>query len=163
MKIHELVNKVGIFTNKYPRATIWTVLGVIVACVYLYNTRLRKVYDFRVIDGDTAIIYFEEWSGHLDMVEDVRFLDIDCYETKRTDIARWQAARADMTVEEVVKIGKESKQILMDLLNRHKDEIYFTGTYLPQYDRWHRRWGTLYINDVNVTEYMIAKGKCVRM
>ena len=97
------------------------VLGIVVflsiISIYFYNTRLQKIYDFEVIDGDTVKIYFEKWNGNLNTVQNVRFLDIDCYEIRRTDKARQQAQKAGITVEEVVKIGKESKQILADLLN----------------------------------------------
>jgi hypothetical protein len=87
---------------------------------------------------------------------------MDCYELKRTKKARQQAKNAGITAEEVVKIGKESTQILTDLLNSHKDEIYFKGEYLPHYDFWRRILGTLYINDLSVTDYMIAEGKCLK-
>lgn len=142
------------------------VLGIVVflslISIYFYNTRLQKIYDFEVIDGDTVKIYFEKWNGNLNTVQNVRFLDIDCYEIRRTDKARRQAQRTGITVEEVVKIGKESKQILADLLNRHKQELYFKGKYLPHYDGWNRLLGTLYIKDLNITDYMIADGKCLK-
>lgn len=142
------------------------VLGILVflclISVYLYNTRLQKVYDFEVADGDTVKVFFEKWNGNIDTVKMIRFTDIDCYEIKRTDKARRQAQKTGITVEEAVKIGKESKQILTDLLNRHKDEIYFKGEYLSHYDGWNRLLGTLYIKDLNVTDYMIADGKCLK-
>lgn len=142
------------------------VLGIVVflclILVYLYNTRLQKVYDFEVVDGDTVKMFFEKWNGNIDTVKMIRFTDIDCYEIKRTDKARRQAQKTGITVEEAVKIGKESKQILTDLLNRHKDEIYFKGEYLSHYDGWNRLLGTLYIKDLNVTDYMIADGKCLK-
>lgn len=142
------------------------VLGIVVFLslipIYFYNTRLQKIYDFEVIDDDTVKIYFEKWNGNLNTVQNVRFLDIDCYEIRRTDKARRQAQKAGITVEEVVKIGKESKQILADLLNRHKQELYFKGKYLPHYDGWGRLLGTLYIKDLNITNYMIADGKCLK-
>lgn len=142
------------------------VLGIVVflslISIYFYNTRLQKIYDFEIIDGDTIKIYFEKWNGNLNTVQNVRFLDIDCYEIRRTDKARRQAQKAGITVEEVVKIGKESKQILADLLNRHKQELYFKGKYLPHYDGWGRLLGTLYIKDLNITDYMIADGKCLK-
>lgn len=142
------------------------VLGILVflclISVYVYNTRLQKVYNFKVADGDTVTLFFEKKIGNLNKVKRVRFTDIDCYEIKRTDKARRQAQKTGITVEEAVKIGKESKQILIDLLNRHKDEIYFKGKYLPHYDGWGRLLGTLYIKDLNVTDYMIADGKCLK-
>lgn len=142
------------------------VLGIVVFLslipICFYNTRLQKIYDFEVIDDDTVKIYFEKWNGNLNTVQNVRFLDIDCYEIRRTDKARRQAQKAGITVEEVVKIGKESKQILADLLNRHKQELYFKGKYLPHYDGWGRLLGTLYIKDLNITNYMIADGKCLK-
>ena len=142
------------------------VLGIVVflslISIYFYNTRLQKIYDFEVIDGDTVKIYFEKWNGNLNTVQNVRFLDIDCYEIRRTDKARQQAQKEGITVEEVVKIGKESKQILADLLNRHKQELYFKGKYLPHYDGWGRLLGTLYIRNLNITDYMIADGKCLK-
>ncbi len=155
--------------NKYKELlenNCGVVLGIVVflcfISVYLYNTRRQKIYDFEVIDGDTVKIYFEKWNGNLNTVQNVRFLNVDCYKIRRTDKARKQAQRIGITVEEAVKIGKESKQILTDLLNRHKDKLYFKGEYLPHYDGWGRVLGTLYIKDLNITDYMIADGKCLK-
>ncbi len=142
------------------------VLGVVVflcfISVYLYNTRLQKVYDFDVADGDTVTVFLEKSVGNLNKVKKVRFTGIDCYEIRRTDKASKQAQRTGITVEEAVKIGKESKQILTDLLNRHKDELYFKGKSPPHHDGWGRVLGTLYIKDLNITDYMIADGKCLK-
>jgi endonuclease YncB( thermonuclease family) len=153
------MNKYEKFLKDYPGVVFWAVVLLGLISVYLYNTRLQKVYNFRVIDGDTVTVFLEKNS--LNKVETVRFVDMDCYELKRTKKARQQAKNAGITAEEVVKIGKESTQILTDLLNSHKDEIYFKAEYPHRYD-WRRILGTLYINDLSVTDYMIAEGKCLK-
>lgn len=154
------MNKYKEFLAKHPEAVIWSVLFLCMASVLLYNTRMQKVYDYKVIDGDTVTVFLEEWQGNLNMVQTIRFTDIECNEIKRTAKARQQAKQQNITVEEVVFRGKESKQTLSALLAKHKHEIYFKGQILPHYDVWGRLLGTLYIGDKSVTTYMTNKGKC---
>lgn len=154
------MNKYKEFLAKHPEIVIWSVLCLCMTSVFLYNTRMQKVYDYKVIDGDTVIVFLEKWQGNLNTVQTIRFTDIECNEIKRTAKARQQAKQQNVTAEKVVSIGKESKQILSDLLAKHKHEIYFKGQILPHYDVWGRLLGTLYIGDKSVTTYMINKGKC---
>lgn len=154
------MNKYKEFLAKHPEIVIWSVLCLCMTSVFLYNTRMQKVYDCKVIDGDTVIVFLEKWQGNLNTVQTIRFTDIECNEIKRTAKARQQAKQQNLTAEKVVSIGKESKQILSDLLAKHKHEIYFKGQILPHYDVWGRLLGTLYIGDKSVTTYMINKGKC---
>ncbi len=154
------MNKYKEFLAKHSDAVIWSILFLCVTSVFLYNTRMQKVYDYRVIDGDTVTVFLEKWQGNLDTVQTIRFTDIECNEIKRTAKARQQAKQQNITAEEVVSIGKKSKQILSDLLAKHKNEIYFKGQILPHYDVWGRLLGTLYIGNKSVTTYMINQGKC---
>ena len=83
---------------------------------------------------------------------------IDCYETSKRDRAYKQAYLNKITIEEVVQKGKESKTILANLLqNQSNVTVKFTDTD----NRYNRNVGIIYINDINVNEYMIKNGGCM--
>lgn len=106
----------------------------------------------KITDGDTVkgIVNGKEIS--------IRLSGIDCYETSKRDRAYKQAYLNKITIEEVVQKGKESKTILTNLLqNQNNITVKFTDVD----NRYNRNVGILYINNININEYMIKNGGCM--
>ncbi len=113
---------------------------------------LEHITITKVTDGDTVkgIVNGQEMS--------IRLSGIDCYETSKRDRAYKQAYLNKMSIEDVVKKGKESKLILSNLLKSSDNiTIKFTDTD----KRYNRNVGILYIGNMNVNEYMIKNGGCM--
>ena len=104
----------------------------------------------RVVDGDTisVLLYGEETK--------VRLVGVDCYETRRNKRARFQEKNYNKTMDEVIRLGEESKQKLQGLLERNK-EIQIEW---EERDGFGRVLGHIYINQMNVNEYMLKNGGC---
>ncbi len=123
---------------------IFTSCEIVCSKVCLDNIKITKI-----TDGDTVkgIINGKEIS--------IRLSGIDCYETSKRDRAYKQAYLNKITIEEVVEKGKESKTILTNLLqNQNNVTVKFTDVD----NRYNRNVGILYINNINVNEYMIKNG-----
>lgn len=106
----------------------------------------------KITDGDTVkgIVNGKEIT--------IRLSGIDCYETSKRDRAYKQAYLNKITIEEVVQKGKESKTILTNLLqNQNNITVKFTDVD----NRYNRNVGILYINNININEYMIKNGGCM--
>ena len=104
----------------------------------------------RVVDGDTisVLLYSEETK--------VRLVGVDCYETRRNKRARFQEKNYNKTMDEVLRLGEESKQKLQGLLERNK-EIQIEW---EERDGFGRVLGHIYINQMNVNEYMLKNAGC---
>jgi endonuclease YncB( thermonuclease family) len=105
-----------------------------------------------VTDGDTVKIIKN------DEIIKVRLADIDCFETSANPRGKWQAEHYNKTIDEVIKLGKQSKEILQDFVNQQADGkvvLVDRGK-----DKYKRTLGVLYIDGVNVNDYMLQYGKC---
>ena len=115
-----------------------------------------KVNKFVVIDGDTIAV-----TVNGEAIK-IRLLKIDCFETVNSLRAKWQAEVYNKSLNEVLQIGRESKMILVHLMEEEKENIYVE---LKGQDRFRRRLGTFYILQdtkfVNVNHYMLEFGRCV--
>ena len=87
----------------------------------------------------------------------IRFLGVDCYETGKINRAYKQAYLNKITIEEVVRRGKYSKQFLSDYIGKSENIILVPGGK----DLYNRDLGTLYKDDVNINRLMIEKGMCL--
>ena len=67
-----------------------------------------------VVDGDTVKIMYNNQKIS------VRLVGIDCFETSRNVRGKWQSDFYNINLNQVVKRGKESKEILNNLLNGHR-------------------------------------------
>ncbi len=126
---------------------ILSVTEIVTAKACLENIKITKV-----TDGDTVkgIINGKEMS--------IRLSGIDCYETSKRDRAYKQAYLNKMSIEDVVKRGKESKEILTNILkNNNNITIRFTDVD----KRYNRNVGIIYAGDINVNEYMVQNGGCM--
>lgn len=126
---------------------ILSVTEIVTAKACLENIKITKV-----TDGDTVkgIINGKEMS--------IRLSGIDCYETSKRDRAYKQAYLNKMSIEDVVKRGKESKEILTNILkNNNNITVRFTDVD----KRYNRNVGIIYAGDINVNEYMVQNGGCM--
>ena len=126
---------------------ILSVAEIVTAKACLENIKITKV-----TDGDTVkgIINGKEMS--------IRLSGIDCYETSKRDRAYKQAYLNKMSIEDVVKRGKESKEILTNILkNNNNITVRFTDVD----KRYNRNVGIIYAGDINVNEYMVQNGGCM--
>ena len=128
-------------------------LIIFISCELVYSKAcIDNIKITKITDGDTVkgIVNGKEIS--------IRLSGIDCYETSKRDRAYKQAYLNKITIEEVVEKGKESKTILTNLLqNQNNVTVKFTDVD----NRYNRNVGILYINNINVNEYMIKNGGCM--
>lgn len=106
-----------------------------------------------ISDGDTVKVKIDKNEFNL------RLISIDCYETCKIHRAYRQAYENNLTIDEVVKKGNESKQHLLDLyLKNNKKSAYldFKGI-----DIYGRALGVLYFDKINVNEEMKKYGGCM--
>ena len=116
------------------------------------NACLENIKITKITDGDTVrgIVNGKEMS--------IRLSGIDCYETSKRDRAYKQAYLNKMSIEDVVKKGKESKEILTNLLkNNNNITVRFTDVD----KRYNRNVGIIYAGNLNVNDYMVQNGGCM--
>ncbi len=131
---------------------ITAVLIAIFLTPAIFAAQTESIRITKITDGDTVkgIVNGKEIS--------IRLSGIDCYETSKRDRAYKQAYLNKMTIEEVVQRGKDSKEILTNLLKTNNNiTIEFTDID----KRYKRNVGILYAGEVNVNEYMMQKGGCM--
>ena len=126
---------------------ILSVAEIVTAKACLENIKITKV-----TDGDTVkgIINGKEMS--------IRLSGIDCYETSKRDRAYKQAYLNKMSIEDVVKRGKESKEILTNILKSNNN---ITVRFTDVDKRYNRNVGIIYAGDININEYMVQNGGCM--
>ncbi len=131
---------------------ITAVLIAIFLTPAIFAAQTESIRITKITDGDTVkgIVNGKEIS--------IRLSGIDCYETSKRDRAYKQAYLNKMTIEEVVQRGKDSKEILTNLL-RTNNNITVQFTDIDK--RYKRNVGILYAGEVNVNEYMMQKGGCM--
>lgn len=126
--------------------TILTISEIVMADMCFHKINITKV-----CDGDTI-------KGIVDGKEvPIRLTGIDCYETSKINRAYKQAYLNKISIEEVVKRGVQSKRILCKFLENHPNvKVKFTDT-----DRYDRKVGILYADNININEYMLQEGGCL--
>lgn len=128
---------------------------IFVHCIFfiqlvLADTNYKKVDVIKVLDGDTVKIQL----GKEDLK--VRLVGIDCFETAKISRAYKQAYENNISIDEVVRRGKSSKDLLEAFLLNHNDVHFdFAGI-----DKYGRALGYLYSGSTNINEFMQAEGGC---
>lgn len=109
----------------------------------------------KVCDGDTIDVVRSNGK-----IARVRLVGIDCYETSPYDRAYRQAYENNITIEEVLVNGFKAKKELVKLFQTH----YQKTIYLEEkgIDKYNRILGVIYIDKINVNEYMIKQGCALR-
>lgn len=107
----------------------------------------------RISDGDTVV-------ARIDKNEfKIRLIGIDCYETAKINRAYKQAYQNNLSIEEVVTKGLDSKRYLEELYAQNKNSktaIEFKGL-----DIYNRVLGVLYFDKLNVNENLKLHGGCM--
>jgi endonuclease YncB( thermonuclease family) len=119
--------------------------------IYAHANELQKITVVKVADGDTVNVEFS------DNVSAVRLVGIDCYETAKIHRAYRQAYENKITIEEVVRRGKEATRILEEITEKNKDNIYL---HCEGVDKYGRILGVLHTDKININEAMKATGYC---
>ena len=110
----------------------------------------------KINDGDTltALVNNEDTK--------IRLLDVDCYETKKNKRAKFQQKYYGLTVDEVIKNGKQSRKQLKNLLKDHR----YIRVEWEERDSFGRILGKVYLDDIksagviDVNQYMLDQGGC---
>jgi len=110
----------------------------------------------KISDGDTltALVNNEETK--------IRLLDVDCFETKKNARAKFQQKYYELSVDEVLEKGKQSRKILKKLLKDHR----YIRVEWGKRDSFGRILGKVYLDDIksagviDVNQYMLETGGC---
>ena len=110
----------------------------------------------KINDGDTltALVNNE--------ITKIRLLDVDCYETKKNNRMKFQQKYYGLSVDEVIKNGKQSRRKLKILLKDHR----YIRVVWGNRDGFGRILGKVYLDDIksagviDVNQYMLSQGGC---
>ncbi len=116
------------------------------------RSELIKIEIIKVYDGDTVRAKTTE-----NKEISIRLIGIDCFEVSLIDRAYKQAYLENLSIEEVLKRGIESKKILHDFFKTNNNDIFLESHGL---DKYGRTLGILYSGNMNINKYMKCKGKC---
>lgn len=127
----------------------------------LFYVQIVNAHEFvatiiKINDGDTitALVNNENTK--------IRLLDVDCYETKKNKRAKFQQKYYELSVDEVLEKGKQSRKILKKLLEDHR----YIRVEWEKRDSFGRILGKVYLDDIksnsiiDVNQYMLNQGGC---
>lgn len=124
------------------------------------NLERKRLVVIRVNDGDTL-------KGVVDYkYQTIRLAGIDCPENRvNAKVLNQMEVFGVKNQEELTKKGKEASHKLKKLLKFYEDEIYFVERpeMVCRYGNGKRLVGELYAGEINVGEYMVKEGLCVKM
>ena len=131
----------------YKILSVFVFVGMIGTC---WANEPTPITLLKVVDGDTvkAIVDGEK--------ESIRLVDIDCYETSKNPRAIWQSEYYHLSIGKVLQNGEYSKQKLKALLNKRSD----IKLEWNKRDKYKRILGRLYVDELNVNDYMLTEGGC---
>ena len=110
----------------------------------------------KINDGDTITALVNNETTK------IRLLDVDCYETKKNVRAKFQQKYYELSVDEVLEKGKQSRKILKKLLKDHR----YIRVEWEKRDSFGRILGKVYLDDIksagviDVNRYMLETGGC---
>lgn len=128
-------------------------LIIILISSYTYAFESKKnVNLIKIIDGDTIEVSINNNKFF------VRLINIDCFETSKINRAYKQAYENNMSVDEIIKTGQQSKEYL-ETLYKKTNKVYldFMGI-----DKYSRVLGYIYFDKLNVNEEMKINGSCLQ-
>lgn len=136
---------------KFITTTFFALFYVQMVCAHEFVATITKIND-----GDTltALVNNEDTK--------IRLLDVDCYETKKNKRAKFQQKYYGLTVDEVIKNGKQSRKQLKNLLKDHR----YIRVKWEERDSFGRILGKVYLDDIksagviDVNQYMLDQGGC---
>ena len=110
----------------------------------------------KINDGDTITALINNETTK------IRLLDVDCYETGKNSNTRFQQKYYGLSVDEVIKNGKQSRKKLKSLLKDHR----YIRVVWDNTDGFGRILGKVYLDDIksagviDVNQYMLKTGGC---
>lgn len=102
-----------------------------------------------VIDGDTIKVIYENKK------ESVRLIGIDTPESRKNKRAKMQAKQARTTIEEIVKLGKHSKEFTKTMLK--KGDIVLIEFDVQERDKYRRLLGYVYLKNGKMVNLEIIR------
>ena len=109
----------------------------------------------RVFDGDTIEVTTMQNEKLI-----VRLVGIDCYETNNNKRAYKQAYENNISIEEVVSRGMNSKLFLIKTFKEHTDKQLYIK--IKGKDDYQRILGEVFLDNININEYMLKNGKAMK-
>ncbi|MBR5598943.1 MAG: thermonuclease family protein [Alphaproteobacteria bacterium] len=124
------------------------------------DDNFKRFVVIKVFDGDTL-------KGVVDYkYQTIRLAGIDCPENRINSKMFEQLSVFELeNKEELLKRGKYARNKLKKLLEFYEEEIYFVEkkNMVCKYGNGKRLVGDMYAGGMNVSEYMIKEGGCVKM
>ena len=127
----------------------------------LFYVQIVNAHEFvatiiKINDGDTITALVNNETTK------IRLLDVDCYETEKNTRAKFQQQYYDLSYDEMLEKGKQSRKILKKLLKDHR----YIRVEWEKRDSFGRILGKVYLDDIksagviDVNKYMLNKGGC---
>lgn len=133
---------------------ILTTICLILTSLTVFADTRTPIQITKIIDGDTI----EAKINNNPFI--IRLIGIDCYETCKIHRAYHQAYDNNISIDDVIARGLESKKYLQQLYksNRSKQSQFeFRGV-----DKYGRVLGILYLNDININQKLLENGGCMK-
>lgn len=126
---------------------------ILLIITFLLLTKVGVAYQeievLKVYDGDSILAKIE------DNIFRIRLYGIDCYEGAKSDRARWQAKKYNLTLQEIINSGNLAGEILKEKLKNKKVYFEFKGV-----DKYSRALGNLYVDNVSIEDEMLKTPYC---
>lgn len=126
---------------------------ILLIITFLLLTKVGVAYQeievLKVYDGDSILAKIE------DNIFRIRLYGIDCFEGAKSDRARWQAKKYNLTLQEIINSGNLAGEILKEKLKNKKVYFDFKGV-----DKYSRALGNLYVDNVSIEDEMLKTPYC---
>lgn len=126
---------------------------ILLIITFLLLTKVGVAYQeievLKVYDGDSILAKIE------DNIFRIRLYAIDCFEGAKSDRARWQAKKYNLTLQEIINSGNLAGEILKEKLKNKKVYFEFKGV-----DKYSRALGNLYVDNVSIEDEMLKTPYC---
>lgn len=108
-----------------------------------------KIEVLKIYDGDTILAKIDS------NIFRIRLIDIDCFEGTKSERAKWQAKKFNLTLDEIVEGGNIASQILSQKLKNKNVSFEFKGI-----DKYNRALAYIYIDNRNINKEMLEAPYC---
>ena len=136
---------------KFIATTFFALFYVQMVCAHEFVATITKIND-----GDTLTALVNNETTK------IRLLDVDCYETKKNNRMKFQQKYYGLSIDEVIRTGKQSRKKLKNLLKDHR----YIRVEWEKRDSFGRILGKVYLDDIKsagvieVNQYMLETGGC---
>ena len=130
-------------------------LSIILNIYFIYAQEIIPATLTRVFDGDTIEVITKQNERLI-----IRLVGIDCYETNNNKRAYKQAYENNISIEEVVSRGMNSKLFLIKTFKEHHDKQLYIK--IKGKDDYQRILGEVFLGNININEYMLKNRKAMK-